>query len=461
MSTLGLSISEQEQPASQTAARTFTGPRRRVRSPGWPLVVLLGGFPVFWALGLPNLAAPIMAVPMFVHLRRMRPVKVPRGFILWALFLVWSVGAVAVIGVNPPDTVPDSVPGRLLAYGFRELSYFAVTIVMLYIGNLSEAEFPQRRLLRLLGWFFIWTVAGGVVGLLWPYFEFTSPFELLLPGSIRNNLYVQHLVHPASAQVQELLGGTIPRPAAPFGYTNTWGFHITVLGVWFAASWVVGQKLGSRLVGLSVLAVGAIVLVYSLNRAAWAGCLFLLVYFVVRMALRGNLLPLAFVLVALIAAVPLVASTPLRGVVDARLSAGKSDSIRAFTTQRALELSVKSPVVGYGSTRAAQGSASSIAVGKSRDCPQCGNISIGINGFSFMLLMSTGWVGTFLFFGFGAVQVWRVRGVNSPTVVSGIAVMLLTGAYGFAYDISTWMLVPMVTLGILWREARRREATAG
>jgi hypothetical protein len=423
--------------------------------PGWPLVVLLGGFPLFWALGLPTFAASIMAVPMLLTLLRKRHVVFPRGFILWALFLLWSVGAIVVLGVNPPNTVPDSAGERLIGYGVRELSYFTVTIVMLYIGNLSEAEFPQRRLVRLLGWFFLWTVVGGVVGMLWPHFQFTSPFERLLPGSIRNNLYVQHLVHPAAAQIQDI-GGATQRPAAPFGYTNTWGYHMTVLGVWFVAGWVIGKRLNSKVFAVAVLAVGAVVLIYSLNRAAWVGCVVGLAYLVVRLAMRQNFRPLALTLVGLLIAAFVVAVSPLHNVIGERLNNGKSNGVRAFTTQRALELAADSPVIGYGSTRAAQGSSTSIAIGKSPDCPQCGNIAIGINGYFFMLLMSTGWVGAFLFLGFGVVQIWRVRGDPSPTVAAGITVIVMTGFYGFFYDISSWMLVPFVTLGILWREAQRR-----
>jgi O-antigen ligase len=413
---------------------------------------------VFWALGLPNLAAPIMAVPMLVILLGKRPLRLPRGFLLWALFLLWSAGAVVVLGVNPPNTVPGSSAERLVGFGVRELSYFSVTIVMLYIGNLSESEFSQKRLVRLLGVFFIWTVAGGVFGMLAPHFQFTSPFELILPDKYRYNLYVQHLVHPTSAQVQDLLGNQTPRPAAPFGYTNTWAYHVTVLGIWFVTGWVLRRRAGAKVFALAVLATGAVTLIYSLNRAAWLGCIIAGLYFVVRLAMHRRLLPLAVVLVGVAIGTLVLFSTPLHSVIGARLSDGKSNGVRAFTTERALQLSVDSPVIGYGSTRAAQGSSTSIAVGKSVDCQQCGNISIGINGYFFMLLMSTGWVGAFLFISFGVVQVWRVRGDPSPIVAAGIAVILLTGFYGVAYDISSWMLVPLVTLGILWRESQRRAA---
>ncbi len=418
-------------------------------------MVLLGGFPIFWALGLPSFAVMIMAVPMLADLVRKPRVLLPRGFILWALFLLWSVAGVVVLGVDPPGTLPDSAASRFLAFGVREASYFSVTIVLIYIGNLKPRDFPQERLLRLLGLFFLWTVLGGILGMLAPHFQFTSLFERILPVEIRYNLYVQHLVHPTAAQVQDLVGGETPRPAAPFGYTNTWGYHATVLGIWFTAIWIVGRRSMARVFGVVVLTLGVVVLIYSLNRAAWIGCGFALLVICVRLAMHRRFVPIVLVMLTVSVAALAVFASPLQGVIQERLQNGKSDSIRTFTTVRALDLSVKSPVVGYGSTRSAQGSAASIAIGKSAQCQQCGNVSIGINGYAFMLLMSTGWVGTFLFFAFGAVQLWAVRGIRSAIVGAGVTVVLLTGLYGLAYDISTWMLVPFVSLGVLWRESQQ------
>ena len=366
-------------------------PERRVPGlrplpPGWPLVLLLGGFPVFWALGLPNLAAPLMAVPMLWHLLTHRPIRMPRGFILWLLFLAWSVLSLTMLGVDPPGTLPEAASGRLFGFGLREVSYVADTIVLLYIGNLSEREFPQTRLVRLLGLMFLWTVAGGLLGMLAPHFEFTSPFELILPSGIRHQFYVQQLVHPTAAQLQMFGSAETPRPAAPFGYTNTWGYHMTLLGIWFVAGWFLHRRWGARAFAVVVLVVGAIVLIYSLNRAAWVGVFVALAFVAVRLALRRRVLPLAMMLIGLVVAGLVVFASPLHGVIENRLAEGKSDSIRAFTTEKALELSKRSPVLGYGSTRNARGSATSIAIGRSASCPQCGNISIGINGYFFMLL---------------------------------------------------------------------------
>lgn len=423
-----------------------------IMKPGWPLRWLLVGFPVYWALGLASFAVTLMAVPMAWELLRRRPIVLPKGFGFWALFLIWSVAGLLVLGVNPAGTVPGSAPSRLIAFGFREASYVAVTIVMLYIGNLRRSEVRQQTVVHWLGILFISTVAGGVLGLLWPNFSFTSPLEMVLPGSIRRNNYVYHLVHPALAQVQDLLGDATPRPAAPFLYTNAWGFHLTLLAIWFAVGWVIRSSPRRRAVSIVVLAAGAITLIFSLNRAAWIGVGVAVIFIAIQLALRGKLVPLVATALVCAVAVGAVYGSPLRGVVQARLENGKSNDIRAFTTTRALELSQQSPILGFGNTRQANGSASSIAVGRSAQCPTCGNASIGMNGYLYMLLITTGYVGAGLFFLFGAIQVWRARLLHSPTGIAGCAVLVLTTFYAPFYDVATWMMVPFVTIGILWRE---------
>ncbi len=175
--------------------------------------------------------------------------------------------------------------------------------------------------------------------------------------------------------------------------------------------------------------------------------------------MRGRFVPLMGVVVALVIGFGALQASPLGDVLSERLENGKSDSIRSFTTERALDLAVDSPIVGYGSTRSALGSHSSIAVGKSEQCPQCGNVPIGINGYLFMLLMSTGFVGTFFFFAFGAVMLWRAGPDRSVIAIGGSLVILLTGFYALLYDASTWLMVPFISLGILWRCEQERNST--
>lgn len=422
------------------------------RNPAWMLAALLVGYPFFWVLGLAAFAPILMAVPMTWELYHRRPVRLPRGFALWALFLIWSALGLFLLDVDPPGYLEGSVAGRMFGYGLRELSYFSVTIVFLFIGNLTDDELPVRRIISYLGWFFVSVTAGGVLGILAPYLHFTSPFEMILPGSIRSNDFVQSLVHPRTAQVQELLEGETPRPAAPFAYTNAWGFHITLLGVWFIVDRFILRTQHSRFISLLIAVVGVVVLVLSLNRAAWMGVLVATLVVALSLAIRGHLALVGAVIMTAVISVGVLVATPLGDMVAGRFQDGKSDDIRGFTTEKAIELSATSPVIGFGTTRSILGSASSIAIGESPMCQSCGNPSIGMNGYLFMLLVTTGYVGATLFFGFIAVMVWRSRKNWTVPTVGAITVTVVTVFYAPFYDAATWMLIPFVSLAILWRE---------
>lgn len=422
---------------------------RRLLSPTWPITVLLVGFPVLWALGLAAFATQILAIPMAVELMRRRPIRVPAGFGIWCLFLLCSLAGLLVLGVNPPGTLPDSVTGRLVGYGVRESSYLAITIVLLYVGNLTEEELPERRLIAQLSFFFATVTVGGVLGLLWPDFSFTSLTELFVPESIRGLPYISRLVHPALAQVQEFGGDTMPRPSAPFAYTNTWGSQLSLLGIWFVVGWISVFTRGQRMLAPIVAVAAVVTVVYSLNRGVWLGVILGLVFVVVVMALRGHLVPLAGVLVVVVVGSQVFLQSPLKQVVDTRADNGVSDSIRSFTTRQAFELSKQSPIIGFGSTRSAVGSQSSIAIGRTPQCPTCGNVSIGINGSFYTLLVSTGYLGVVLFFGFWANQAWRSRRDTSLVGIAAQLTLLTATFYCFFYTIE--LTVPFVVLALMWR----------
>lgn len=426
---------------------------------GWPLTALLMGYPVFWALGLSAFAAPIVAVPMAIDLFRRRPIRLPRGFGFWALFLIWTAVGLLVLGVNPPGTIPDSATGRLLGYGTREVSYIALTVILLYVGNLPERYLSQQKIIRMLRFLFVMVTLGGVAALIVPNFNFSSPLEFILPEPMLRSPYVQHLVHPAVAQVQDFSGVTSPRAAAPFPYTNTWAFNITILAVWFVVGALRRKAMRHRVLTVFVLLLASISLLYSLNRAAWLVALFGLALIVIRMALRRRLAPLLGLLLVLTVGLAIFYATPLQQVVSHRLEHGKSNEVRAYSSQRAVSLAIQSPIIGYGSTRNSQGSASTIAVGNSPKCPMCGGVPIGINGYIYMLLMTTGFVGAVLFFGLGLVQVMRARGDPSPIAVGGTFVLFLTLLFAPFYDVSATMTVSFITIALMWRRDIERTRT--
>jgi hypothetical protein len=447
-------------PAEPLAVPPVRAPRRvplLPLTPAWPLTALLLLYPLWWALGLGVLIFPILAVPMALGLLRMRrPIRVPPGFALWLLFLVIVLVSLVALGYNPPGTVHASVAARLPAVALRLGEYASLTVLVLFAGNLTEREMPQRRLITLLGWLFLVTVAGGLLGTFRPAFEFTSPLELLLPAHVRGDLFVRSLVHPSAAQLHHLLGAEsdTPRAAAPWGYTNVWANNYFILVVWFVVAWLVMARSGwQRAAALACLAVSAIPVLYSLNRGLWLALVFAAGYVAIRLALRGRLLLLAVLALGVAAGAALLSTSSVGALVGQRIETGKSNSIREFTTLKALEGVPDSPVIGYGSTRSTLGSDQSIAVGQSPDCPLCGNATIGSNGQVWLELYAHGALGLALFYGAFLVPLWRYRHDRTPIGIGASLVLVLNLFASFYYNtLVSPLAFTLLSLVLVWRQ---------
>jgi hypothetical protein len=435
-----------------------------VGRPGWPLTALLVFYPVWWALGMGTLAVFLLAVPMALQLWRRRPVLVPPGFGIWLLFLVWVLASTIMLPQNPTGTLPDTVSGRLVSVAFNLAGYLSATIILLYAGNLTEAEFPRRRLVRQLGFFFMVVLAGGLLGTFAARFEFTSVVEVLLPAHVAQNGFVRSLVHPAASQLQDVLGFTSPRPSAPFGYTNTWGNCLALLLGWFVVSWLRDGSRRRRLIGLAGLALTAIPVVYSLNRGLWLGLGLIVAFMAVRLAMRGHVALLGAIVVGLVLAGTVVAASPLATIIEARFENPKSNAIRAFTLDRTLDVVTESPILGFGAPRAALGSSNSIAVGADAQCPRCGNPTLGSNGQLWLLLIAQGFGGAALYLGFFVRSLWAYRRDRTPIGDAGLLALALPLFFMLVYNALTMPLViSFLSLALLWRnhqEGYRGDAEA-
>ncbi|WP_236830757.1 O-antigen ligase [Blastococcus sp. KM273128] len=429
--------------------------------PGWPLTALFAFYPVWWALGMGTLIVFVLAVPMALELLRRRPVRVPPGFGLWLVFLLWVVASTVMLGVDPAGTLPGEAADRVVSVGFNLAGYVAVAVAMLYLGNLTEEEYPRSRAVRHLGGLFVVVVAGGLLGTFADQFSFTSPVEMLLPDSVARNAFVQNLVHPTAAQLQEVLGYTAGRPAAPFGYTNTWGYALSLLLGWFAIGWL--RRPGARrLAGVLVLALAAIPVVHSLNRGVWIGLGLTVLFAALWLARNGNLGALLGLAVSVVLVVVLVLTTPLTSTIQQRLDNPKSDGIRGFTVSRTLEVVQESPVLGFGSTRRALGSSNSIAVGRDEDCSNCGNPLLGSNGQLWLLLIAQGVVGAALYLGFFTRVLWAYRRDRSALAAAAFLSIGLPFVYMFLYNaLVVPLLISFLSVALLWRNDQARRAEAG
>ena len=424
--------------------------------PAWPVTALLAGYPLWWACGLADESVIILAIPMLLRMRSWRrsgrSIKVPPAFGLWLLFLVCVTAGIATLGLAAPDTVVSALSNRVLSFTDRGLTYLGLTAILLYAGNLTEAELPRRRLAWLLGLVGIYATIGGLGGVLVPTFQFTSPLAYVLPHSLQNNSLVQASIYPAFSQVTDVLGVTEGRPKAPFEYTNTWGDCLTILLPWLlVAWWSYGSRRQRRFV-LATAGVALIPLVYSLNRGVWVGAGLTVAYLAVRLAARGKIAMLGLLCAALAVVAVAVVATPLQGLITSRLQHQQSNAIRGSLSDTAIQDANSAPIIGYGDTRHQQGSASSITVGPTAACPSCGEFPVGSNGQLYLLLVCTGWVGTGLFLAFFAYLAWRYRRDKSPYGMAGVLVILLSFFYMFAYvSVTAPLEFTMLAVALLWR----------
>jgi hypothetical protein len=421
---------------------------------GWPLTLLFVLYPMWWALGLPTFIFAIMAVPMAFQLFRRGNIKVPPGFGFWLILLAWTVLSGLMLDLTAPDTLPPAGTGRYIGWAIRVINYTSLTVIMLYVINLSEREMPRRRVIRLMGVMALLTVIGGYVGALMPEFRFDAPLRLLLPHSIASDPYVAHLMNVEVAQVQEVLEGetSSPRPSAPYEYTNTWGENAAILMVWFIVGWVVLGGQLRRIAGYAVAIAALFPIVYSLNRGLWIGLGFAAAYVAIRMALRGKMAVLAglALLIGLIGV--LIVGSPLGKTVTERMASGHSDDIRAKLNEGAWNAALESPVLGYGANRALIGSGRSIAIGKSDECKQCGNREIGSDGQFWHLLVAQGLVGAFCYSAFFLWCLWRFRRDHTPIGIAGSLVLILMLFFQFLYgSLNTTLAFGLISVALLVR----------
>ncbi|WP_328709150.1 hypothetical protein [Microbispora hainanensis] len=414
----------------------------------WPIAAYLLGYPVWWALGLGGLSVVVLAVPMAVLLWRRRPIRAPKGFGLWALLLTGYLISALTLAETPDGTYGELAAGRVIGYLMRLAVYVSLLIMVLYLGNLTHDELPQRTLVRWLGVLFLTAVGGGLLGVFAPGFAFTSPLEMVLPPAIGGHPFVANLIHPTAAQIQHVLGHAAPRPEAPFEWSNAWGADVSVLVIWFVVGWWTYGGPYRRVVAVLALAAAAVPVVYSLNRGLWIGLGISAAYVMIRGAR-----PLLAGAVAAVAAAAFLLS-PLSTIVAQRLDNPQSNGIRAFTVATTIRVAATSPVIGYGNTRTAYGSHRTVTTGRSPWCTECGHPPLGSDGQLWLLMISQGFTGALLYVAFFAGAVRRYWADRTPIGKAGTLVMILVLLYMVVYDgLISALTLYLISFALLWRNA--------
>jgi hypothetical protein len=395
--------------------------------PAWPVLAMLWGFPVFWLLGATVVAGVALTVVMLSYLAHHRAARLVPGVYAFTAFVVWVV----------PCAIMIDSSDRMLGYVYRFSILLVVGTAFVYTIS-AGSRLTRRRIVDGLTFVWLFTIAGGILGLLSPETRLTTPIGLLLPDTLTGNDYVRDLFFPPLAEVQHPFGSPVDfvRPSAPFPYANSWGVAIVLLTPVAVACFLQAR---SRLVRV-VIVLGFVAMVApalaTSNRGMFAGLVLAAIYVVVRLTVRDRAAPvLSIAVLGVIGAVVLVGNGLLTQI-QARQQYGDSWGTRWALYHETFERSLRSPLLGYGAPR------------PSLSEPL---VSAGTQGYVWMLMFSFGFVGLAFFVTFlwgTTLRTWSAPGdvdlvLHSVLVVASVII----GFYGLdVMQLLSIMLVAAVLL---------------
>ena len=340
--------------------------------PHWPFTLMIVAYPMWFLLGLSGFMWVVLAAPMAASLVRRRNLVAPKGIGFWGVFLLAVVGSGLSI---------DSA-ARFAGFTLRLGYYTAATVFLLYLLN-GGRSVSTWRIVRAFTLLWIFAIIGGYLAFVLGDFSFRAPLYYLMPRSLLANELINTLVTPGFADLQDIVGFPIPRPKAPFAYTNSWGSMVALMTPFAFMS------LSDRRVGLSprlvrgFLLAALVPVVISLNRGLWLSLGVGVVYVAFRLGVGGHTKVVARVMVAAVLVAIVLALSPLGNLVESRVDNGHSNEDRIGLAVSAIEGAAERPLFGWGAPR-----------------PNVRNLpSVGTHGQLWLVTFSHGFVGAFGFVG--------------------------------------------------------------
>ncbi|MFI5936917.1 O-antigen ligase family protein [Actinoplanes sp. NPDC051494] len=309
--------------------------------PLWPLYLMFGMVPFWWALGALYLLWPIFAVVLGVVLISHGRVRMPTGWTLWLML----IGLIVVSG-----TRMEKATGFVM-YGLRLGFVIAAFLVYLYVYNAARNGTAWAKLFQPLMVFWLSMVALGWIGVFAPRFAITTPVEMLLPGSISKDRIVQALTHSHATEFSATSRNPYFRTAAPYPYTNNWGtgFAILIPCVVAYLSSVRGGVL--RTVVIVSLPFSLVPAFLTLNRGMFVGLGAGLLYLGLRALLRGDVRVIASIAGVTVLGWLVTLVIPVTDLITSRVENTDSTRDRADLYWQTFEAVLHSPLLGYGAPR--------------------------------------------------------------------------------------------------------------
>lgn len=392
--------------------------------PAWPVLMMLWGFPLWWVSGTTVIVAGLVTVVMMSYLVIGRTLPLLPGMAALGAFLLWVFACVSMIDSGE----------RLLGYFYRVTILIFVITAFVYTVR-SAGQLTRRRVISALTFVWFFTIVGGLAALVIPEVRLTTPVGLMLPDGLRDNSYVQDLFFPPMAEIQRPFGSpeTFIRPAAPFPYANSWGVAIVLLSPVAVACFLQARYVLLRL----AILVGFVAMIppsiATGNRGMFGALAISGAYVVIRMAVRNRAAPVLSLGILGLAGVGVLIASGLVERISTRQQYGDSLGTRASLYVETLQRTMQSPLLGYGAPRPSQ----------------LQDISLGTQGYVWMLMFSYGFVGLALFLTFlwgTTLRTWRVPGdvdlvLHSMLVAASVVIVV----YGLdIMQLLTIMLVAAV-----------------
>lgn len=392
--------------------------------PAWPVLTILWGFPLWWITGMTVIMAGILTIVMVSYLFIGRSVPVLPGMAALGGFLLWVIAC---------STMIDSAD-RMLGYFYRTTILLFVATAFVYTIR-SAGQLTRRRIISALTFVWFFTIVAGVVALIIPEVRLTTPVGMVLPDALRSNDYVQDLFFPPMAEIQSPYGSpeTFIRPSAPFPYANSWGVAIVLLSPVAVACFLQARHLILRFAILAGFVAMIVPAMATGNRGMFGALALSGAYVVVRMAFRNRAAPVLSLGILGLAALATVIASGLLERIAVRQEYGDSLGTRNTLYAETIQRTLQSPLLGYGAPRPSTQP----------------DISLGTQGYIWMLMFSYGFVGLVLFLTFlwgTTMRTWRVPGdvdlvLHSVLVAASLVIIV----YGLdIMQLLTIMLVAAV-----------------
>ncbi|WP_422752308.1 hypothetical protein [Micromonospora sp. WMMD708] len=379
--------------------------------PTWPLLAMFGLVPLWWMLGGFYLGWSVFGVVLLGLMVTRGRVALPAGTACWLVLL-----ALVLLSFTRLERATAYLTSGL-RFGFM----LTALIVCVYVYNLVRDGVPWDQVLRPLGWYWLGVVALGWLAVLAPRFQLTTPVEMLLPGSMSGERFIQALTHVRANEFNPVSRAPIYRTAAPYPYTNNWGTAYALL-VPCVLAYLTSVRTGTfRVVLMVSLPLSMVPAFMTLNRGMFLGLGAGLTYLGLRALVRGNAKLIASIggLVLLVWVVSLV--VPVQELIDNRVSSTDTNVDRMDLYVRTLQAVERSPLLGYGAPNSVD--------------TTLAEEPLGTQGMIWQVLYSHGIPALIAFLGWLALIAKRLAGAVSPAGqwLSTIPVIALVVIPVYAY----------------------------